>query len=165
FRVSYSPPETSLRGFTKGSRYLFDTAWVKGFVLSANNSIIRNDSFLLNLDKMTQSLLVTTDFKTFIEINKKEFKSVTFFVHDSAYVFEHVYLINNNKLYEPIIKTEDQYSLFKLIHTNLKRIYRSGNSPFHGSSYDEYVDVPEYYIVFPSKETRNFFNLKKNTIE
>src|SRR5579862_2027145 len=54
------------------SHYLLDK-WVKGSVVTANNVVIENDSFLFNYDKISNNLLLTVDAKRIIEIDKREF--------------------------------------------------------------------------------------------
>ncbi|HTS45478.1 MAG TPA: hypothetical protein VMH01_13855 [Puia sp.] len=153
-------------GGAKGTRYLFGNDWVKGIVLLENNDLVSNDSLRFNMDKISQTLFITRDLRTIEEIDKKEFKAVTFYQNDSVYVFEHVNLINDKKLFQLIIKSETHYSLFKLLHTGLKKVYYTSKDPKEGErNYDEFVDAPEYYIIFPNKEIRSFFNLKKNAVE
>ena len=150
---------------TKGTRYLFDTSWAKGTLVAANDTEIRNDSFYFNFDKITQNIFFTQDMKNVFELDKKEFKSFELHWHDSVYAFEHVFAINNSDFFQVLVKTADKYSLYKFIHTQIKKAdYTNNGISESGSKYDEYIDVPEYYIIFPNKEFRNFNSLKKNSI-
>lgn len=61
---------------TVGSPYLFDK-WVKGSVINKNDALISNPSYLFNFNKMTGTLLVTKDQKTYIEVDNYIIKSFT----------------------------------------------------------------------------------------
>jgi hypothetical protein len=149
-----------------GTRYLFDTSWVKGNVVAADNSILNNDSVLYNFDKITQNLFFTTDRRLVYEVDKKEFKSVTFYRNDSAFVFERVQLINPNDFFQVLAFSPDKYALYKLIHTQFKKAnYTSNGISESGNKYDEYIDDVEYYIVLPNKEFRMLNSLKKSAVE
>ena len=149
----------------KGSRYLFDTSWAKGSLVAANDTELRNDSLYFNFDKISQNIFFTQDMKNVFELDKKEFKSFVLQWHDSVYAFEHVFAINNSDFFQVLVKTPDKYSLYKFIHTQIKKAdYTNNGLSESGSKYDEYIDVPEYYVVFPNKEYRNFNSLKKNSI-
>jgi hypothetical protein len=158
-------PRDEDAAMTKGSRYLFDTSWAKGTLVSANDTEIRNDSFYFNFDKISQNIFFTQDLKNVFELDKKEYKSFVLRWHDSVYAFEHVFAINNSDFFQVLVKTPDKYSLYKFIHTQIKKAnYTNNGISESGNKYDEYMDVPEYFIVFPNMEFRNFNSLKKNSI-
>ena len=142
-----------------GKTLLFDNTWVRAKLLTANNSTISNDSLLFNFDKIDQRLLVTADFKKVSEIDWREFKAILFYLHDSAYVFKHIYYVSNKDLFQVLITDDGKYSLFKTIRTKLVR------GEYTSRAIDEYVDMPEYCILFPNKEYRTFHLLKKGSIE
>jgi len=149
-----------------GSRYLFDTSWVKANVVLADNSIQKNDSVLYNFDKISQDLLFTTDRKVVYEADRNEFKAVTFYRHDSAFVFERVQSINPNDLFQVLTFSPGKYGFYKIIHTKLKKAnYTSNGISESGNKYDEYIDELEYYILFANKEFRLLSSLKKNAVE
>jgi len=132
-----SPPDFSNRRPLSGSPYLFENKWVRAEVISSDNKFLRNDSILYNFDKASQTLFLTLDRDKVVEVDKREYKSVTFYSYNSAYAFEHVYPINNKDLFQVLIKSPDKYSLYKLTSTSLKD--------------DEYIDTFVYYILFPDK--------------
>jgi hypothetical protein len=146
-----------------GKNFYFDSKWVKGKLLKADNSIVSNDSFFFNFDKIDRRLLITTDFKKIYEIDRREFKAVLFYWQDSAYTFKHIDFINDKDLFQVIISDKAKYSLFKVMRTTILKAasyYSSSNSPF-----DRYQDIPEYYIFFPNREYKKIFLLKKAVIE
>jgi hypothetical protein len=146
-----------------GPNYLFDKEWVKAKLLTANNSIISNDSFLFNFEKIDQRLLVTTDFKKVYQIDWREFKAILFYWHDTAYVFKHIYFVSNKDLFQVLINGKSKYSLYKTIHT--KVVKGSYGATSFGKSSDKYLDIPEYCILFPDREYRKVRFLKRSAIE
>lgn len=149
-----------------GSRYLFDTAWVKGNVVAADNVILNNDSVLYNFDKISQNLFFTTDRKIVYEVDRREFKSITFYRNDSAFVFERVQVINPDDFFQVLAFSSDKYALYKKIHTELKKAnYTTNGLSESGNKYDEYIDNMEYFIVLPNKEYRSLASLKKSVVE
>jgi hypothetical protein len=150
-----------------GKNFYFDSSWVKARILSANNTIISSDSFLFNFDKIEHRLLITTDFKRVYEIDRREFKAILFYWHDSAYVFKHINFINDKDLFEVIISDNNKYSLYKVVHTKLIKGHYGGSgfSSTNDKSSDTYQDDKEYYIFFPNREYRIIHLLKKAAIE
>jgi hypothetical protein len=150
-----------------GKNFYFDSSWVKARLLSANNTIISSDSFLFNFDKIEHRLLITTDFKRVYEIDRREFKAVLFYWHDSAYVFKHINFINDKDLFEVIISDNMKYSLYKVVRTKLVKGHYGGlsASSTYDKTQDRYQDDKEYYIFFPNREYRIIHLLKKGNIE
>ena len=133
-----------------GSRYLFETAWVKGELVSADNRFLRNDSILYSFDKLSQTLYLTIDKNIPYKVDSREFKSVTLYYHHSTFTFEHVEPINKKDLVQVIVKSHDKYSLYKLIDTRL-----AGN---------EYEDRYTYYILSPKMQFVRLNSLHKRAI-
>jgi hypothetical protein len=150
-----------------GKNFYFDSGWVKGRILTANNTIISNDSFFFNFDKIDHRLLITIDFKKIFEIDRREFKAIQFYWHDSAYIFKHINSINDKDLFEVMVNNSDKYSLYKVIHTKLVRgHYMIASLPGgNDRSSDTYVNELEYFIFFPNREYRKLHSLKKAAIE
>lgn len=149
-------------GFT-GKNFFFENNWVKAKILTANNNVVSNDSFLYNFDKIDRRLLITTDFKNISEIDWREFKAVMFYTNDTTYILEHIYLISNKDLFQVLIKGDSKYSLYKTVHTKvIKGIYGATS---YGKSPDRYQDITEYCIFFPNREYRTFYQLKRSAIE
>ncbi len=138
---------------------LFGRNWTRGSIISANNVEYKNDSFFLNLDKLSQTLLVTSNYQRFYEIDRKEIKAVTFYRGDSALVFEHIYFIDNKHLFQVIVPNGNRYCLFKLVRSVLRKKELSS-----GMQYFAYIDVPLYYVIFPNKEYRKLRSLKRKSI-
>ena len=134
FPVPMVPP-TGFNAPMSNSPLLFSD-WVKATILS-ENPLFKNDSiFLYNFDKSAQKLLATRDRQIQYRVNSKEFQSITFYYSaDNTLTLEHVPAINDKDLFFRIIKTDDKYSLYYSLHSEVRS--RS------------YVDTREYYIVFP----------------
>jgi len=139
--------------------FLFRGPWTKGEIITANNIELKNDSFFMNLDKMSQSIWVTSDYNRYFEIDKKEFKSVTFYLGDSVFVFEHVYYIDNKHIFQVIIPSGKKYALFK----RTIPVLRKKELP-NGIQYTTYIDVSKYYVLFPNKDYRKIRTLSKKSI-
>ena len=149
-------------GFS-GQKFLFSDIWVKGKILTANNSVLSNDSILYNYDKIDQRLLITTDFKNVYEIDRREFKALLFYWHDSVYVYKHINGVSNKDLFQVLIGGHSKYSLFKTIHTKI--IKGSYGAVSFGTSSDKYLDNTEYCVIFPNQDFRMIHILKRSSIE
>jgi hypothetical protein len=150
----------------KGYPFYFDSLWLHARVVSADNKIVQNDSFYYRFNKLDQSLQVSRDFKTAFEVDKREFKSVTFFWNDSVYLFEHAYAINKDDFFLELIREDQAYSLYKFILTTVHPMdLRSNGMVTEGRTYVELIDHPVYYIVFPNQEFRMISDINPKTLE
>jgi hypothetical protein len=162
----YNPPVSPRAVPIKGSPLLFDSVWAQARVVTENNEIILIDSLHYNLNKLNQNLLVTKDYQKIYEIDRRDIKSVTFYWHDSVYIFEHVFAINNKDFFKELIRDDNKYSLYKFIHTSIKPVSWPNNGlEQEGLLYDQYIDNPVYYLIFPDKEYRVLNKLNKKNIE
>jgi hypothetical protein len=150
-----------------GKNFYFDSSWVKARILASDNSIISNDACFFNYDKIDHRLLTTTDFKKIFEIDRREFKAILFYWHDSAYIFKHINFINDKDLFEVIINDNARYSLYKVTRTKLVKAHYGGSSfsAVNDKLSDVYMNEPEYYIFFPNREYRTIHLLKRAAIE
>ena len=150
-----------------GKNFYFDSSWVKARILASDNRIISNDACYFNFDKIDHRLLITTDFKKIFEIDRREFKAILFYWHDSAYVFKHINYINDKDLFEVIINDDAKYSLYKVTRTKLVKAHYGGSSfsATNDKMGDVYVNEAEYYIFFPNREYRKIHLLKRSAIE
>ena len=151
---------------TKGSKYFFDQ-WVKGSAVNSSNHVVSNDTYWFNYDKIGKNLLVTTDKKTVIEINRNELNSFTCINKDKIeIVFDKVPLIDANTFMIQLLKDSTGYSLYKSLHTKFIRAnYRSDGLTETGNNYDEYADEYTYYIIFPGGKQFSKVELKKKSIK
>jgi hypothetical protein len=162
---SYTAPSPFHTYPLMGSPLLFVKAWVHARVELPDNRVIQNDSLFFNYNKMTQSLYITRDFKKMIEVDKREFKSVTFFWRDSVYILEHVNLINKSDFFIELTHDDNKYSLYKFIVTVFKDVnYHSSGLVTEGNDYGELTDHPVYYIVFPNKEYRTLKEINDKSV-
>jgi hypothetical protein len=150
-----------------GKNFYFEGAWVKAKLLKSDNSVLSNDSFLYNFDKIDRTLFITTpDYKNIFQIDYREFKAIVFYVHDSAYLFKHLDFINDKDLFQILINGKEKYSLCKVTRTKLIRFYNSmGLQTTKISPLDKYEDINMYYIFFPNKNYKRFFLLKRSALQ
>ena len=142
---------------------LFERQWVRGKLLTANNSVIANDSFLFNFDKIEKRLLVTTDFNKVFEIDWREFKAILFYFHDTGFVFKHIYPLSNKDLFQVLVNGSERYSLYKTMHMKIVRDGTGFGTFSRGP--EKFVDLPEYCIMFPNREYRIIHSTKRAAIE
>jgi hypothetical protein len=147
-----------------GKIYYFNNNWVKAKILMADNTIISNDSLLFNFDKLNLRLLFTSDLKKIYELDRREFKAVLFYWHDSAFVFKHIDLINDKDLFQVIIGDRGKYSLYKVTHSR-PLITVVGGVSYFTSATERYEDLTEYFLLFPNKEYKKIYVLKRGAIE
>ncbi len=162
-----SSPFRYLNGIGLNDKILLFHGWVRAKLLTANNTVITNDSFYFNFDKINRRLLITTNLEKIYEIDNREFKAVLFYVRDSAYIFKHMNFINEKDLFQVLVNSENKYSLYKVPRTKMNT-NRFSNSMYllpDGKPMELFVDIPEYYIFFPNKEYRKLHSLKKGSIE
>jgi hypothetical protein len=162
--VSFSPSPFN------GKNLYFGGNWVKARLLTSNNSILSSDTFFFNFDKVDRKLLITSDFRSIFEIDRREFKAVEFYLNDSAYFFKHIYFVNDKDLFQILVRDEGRYSLYKVSRTKIIRgtigtIAPSTGFPPGTSIMDKYVDFVEYFIFFPNRDYRSFFNIKKAALK
>jgi CarboxypepD_reg-like domain len=169
-RATHSSDMSSLPEFmpkedTKGSRYFFPK-WVGGVVVDSGNNIIVNKSYLFNYDKITRSLLLTTDLKTALEIDKESVKAFDLKDEDGKeYLFELVPGVGNGN-FVLRLAGQKQYRLYKYTTTKfVKSNYRSDGLTESGNNYDEYVDESSYFLVDGKTRAVKKVELKKKSIK
>lgn len=133
---------------TKGRRYFFDE-WVRGSVVNSAGKEIASEDYYFNLDKVNNDLLVTKDKKEIIQIKKESVKEIHFTDKiGMAFEFTRVEKISPYRFVEVIVKTA-KYNVYKSINTRLvKSNYTTNGITESGNPYDEYVDAPEYFIMY-----------------
>ena len=130
-----------------GSRFLFDD-WVHGFALSPKDSIMQNDAYLFNYDKIDGNLIFATG-GTAIHLGvKKEIKEfILFDGSGKPYVFDDVPAIDS-KHYTQVLGSGSKYKIYKEIDTKfIKSDYSTNGITSHGNNYDEFLDENVYYVV------------------
>ena len=152
---------------TNGSPYLSPN-WMRGVVeLSDHRKVPKmNEYMYFNYDKVNNRLIL---------INKENKISwypidsiLGFALSDSEkiYSFEKISIIGDKLFLEPLIKSENGYSLYKRLITKLvKARYENLGYTSEGVKYDEYVDDYEYYLIYPNKVTYKKFYLKEKPIK
>jgi hypothetical protein len=156
----FSPKEA-----TVGSRYFFP-AWVHGYVINAQDSLIQNPGFFFNYDKMGGGLLLTKDKNAAIQIDKDLVKSFTLFDNtNTPYMFEDAPAIDT-KHYTQVLATGNKYKIYKSISTKfVKANYASDGIMATGHDYDEFVSENVYYVLNEQNNQLQKIDLKKKAIK
>ncbi len=158
-------PTFTAKEETVGSRYLF-TKWVNGSVVNLHDSVFAKPSLLFNYDKVSKKLLLTENKSTAIEIFLDQIKSFSLKDDNKEYNFERVAIINNNDFFQPLVKNESKYSLYRLLQTKfIKANYSTNGISESGNKFDEYKDEVTYYIVLPGAREFKKAELKKKSIK
>jgi len=160
-----SLPEFMPKEDTKGSRYFF-AKWVGGVVVDSGNNIIVNKSYQFNYDKITRALLLTTDMKTAIEIDKETVKAFDLKDEEGKeYLFEVVAGVASGNFVQRLAG-KTQYRLYKYTTTKfVKANYRTDGLTESGNNYDEYVDESSYFLVDMQSKLVKKVELKKKSIK
>jgi hypothetical protein len=150
----------------RGTNLLFALDWAKGKVLMANNTIVDNEFIYYNFDKVEQELFITTDFIRYYEVDRREYKDIIFRLHDSSFLYKHDFLIDKKDLFEVLVNNEKKYSLYKGVFSKIRRGAFTINSgaPIRSPG-DLFVDIEQYYILFPGREFKKIFIMKKSAVE
>ncbi|GAA3971939.1 hypothetical protein [Mucilaginibacter dorajii] len=132
---------------TKGSRYLVDEGWAKGFVVDKSGAAIKNDNYSYNYDKINGSLLLTQDKRAAIDVSRDQIKSFTIYDKtDQPQTFELITAINPTH-YSQVLADGAKYKVYKYTTTTfVKANYQTDGMTSTGNRYDEYVDEPVYYV-------------------
>lgn len=151
---------------TIGKRFLFDT-WVKGdSVIDMQGNNINAVAFLFNFDKMTGNLLVTRDKINIMSVVPSGISSFILEDNGQQYVFEHANVIDSLKFFQALIKSDKQYSLYKLHGSTFKAAnIRDDGIIKTGSEYDEYKDNIRYYLVDNNAHSGSLVSLKPKMIK
>jgi len=146
---------------TIGSPYL-SLNWMRGVIeLSDHRRIPHMNEYLyFNYDKVNiRLILINSENK----IWSYPVDSISEFIlgdSDKTFFFEKVSFIGGNFLVEPLLKSENGYSLYRRIITKMiKANYESWGYTAVGKKYDEYVDYYEYYLIYPDKKKYKKFYL------
>lgn len=153
------------KGLTHGNRYLFDV-FVPGFVLSTNGTIVYNQTYLFDYDKIGSDLLLTEDNNNVTQVPDEEIKTFSLFgTNDQLVTFEKVPTIDS-KHYIQVLASGNKYKIYKSIQTRLvKANYTNAGITTHGNDYDEFVDDIYYYFVDSKTNQPQKFNPKKKALK
>jgi hypothetical protein len=150
---------------SKGRRYLFD-GWAKGKVITSTGYVIASDSIDYNFDKMNSSLLVTTNKKDIIEVNRNDISAFVLNDEKNTYEFERVDAIDVQSFLEVVTKKNDGYILYKSVKTIFEKAnYQTNGISESGHTYDLYTDEFKYYVVLPDGKEFRSISLKSKSIK
>jgi hypothetical protein len=156
---------------TQGFQF-FSHHWLRGVVIYADNqNASLNDTTLkidntnfYNFDKYNNKLVSTQGGKNVISLSNDAVSKFILVDSGKAYIFKKNPSINKSFYFQPMVESENGYSLYKHISTQLKRAdYQNIGYGTTGKKYDEYVDSYEYYLVFPGGKEFRKMSLNKST--
>lgn len=147
---------------TEGNRYLFDKP-ASGKIFTTDSTLLNTEGFVFNYDKMSKKLIAVKDGKTIIDVNTDHIKSFVLTNEVETNNFVRVPAINQG-FFIQLVK-DKRYSLYKTIQTKFQPAdYFNNGIIERGNNFDSYVDIFEYYVVFPNGEYKKI-ELKRKSIK
>jgi hypothetical protein len=154
------------KGSTKGSPYLSST-WMRGIIETFDHRRIPkpSENLYFNYDKVKRRLISTNVNNEIIEYPMESILSFALADNEKAYLFEKVFYISRDFFLEPVLKSENGFSLYKRLITKLSAAdYKNDGYYSTGQKFDEYTDDYEYYLLSPDKNSFRKFFLKEPAI-
>lgn len=150
---------------TQGSKYL-DNDWLSGYIVVADNSVVKNPQYGLNYDKITGGLLLSQDRKTAIEVDKDKVKSFTIVDKNNVEnTFVSVPEIDKSH-YVVVLADGSKYKIYKQISTKfIKNNYHSDGMTSTGNNYDEYEDTYTYYVLNAKTNKLQVISTRKKSLK
>ncbi len=139
---------------TKGSQYL-SHRWLVGVIETIDRRVSAGQSsFVYAYDKINEKLVASRDGIEIINLSMDTIRSFALADSNTVYLFERLPFIKSGLFFQPILKTEKGFSLYKRVLTKLEPAdFQATGYRATGRRYDEYVDYCEYYLVFPDHQT------------
>jgi hypothetical protein len=148
---------------TKGSRYLLKS-FAPGVIVDNAGHIITDSFNLLNYDKIDGQLMIATDARNYLEVDKEKVVAFAFKTPDTSFVFLNVPALSKVS-YFLLIANGPKYSVYKSVRTKFSKAnYQSNGLVESGHNYDEYVDNETYFWV-RNDDSAGVFELKKKSIK
>jgi hypothetical protein len=135
---------------TKGSRMLLAT-WAPGVVLTSGDSLVKSDQLVFNYDKISHDLYYSFDHQTVFEAEQPNIKGFSLTTPDGTLVYVKVDAIRSDVFFREFVHCDStHYGFYSLTITQFKKAdYHSDGLVETGNNYDEYLDLPQYYIIPP----------------
>jgi hypothetical protein len=148
---------------TRGSRYLLKH-FAPGVIVDNAGHIITDSFNLLNYDKIDGQLMIATDARNYLEVDKEKVVAFAFKTPDTSFVFLNVPALSKVN-YFLLIANGPKYSVYKSVRTKFNKAnYVSNGLVESGHDYDEYVDNERYFWV-RNDDSAGVFELKKKSIK
>jgi hypothetical protein len=155
-------PMVTHREDTRGSRYLLKH-FAPGVIVDNAGHIITDSFNLLNYDKIDGQLMIATDARNYLEVDKEKVVAFAFKTPDTSFVFLNVPALSKVN-YFLLIANGPKYSVYKSVRTKFNKAnYQSNGLVESGHDYDEYVDNERYFWV-RNDDSAGVFELKKKSI-
>lgn len=147
-------PVFTHREDAKGSRYLLDH-WVKASLKAPDGQRYDSSGFLFNYDKITKTLWATANQQTAVEVSKEQVSAFVLLDDSREYFFALEPMVDKENLLQIIVAEPGKYSLYKMIKARFEKAnYMTSGLTESGHDYDEYVDEPGYFVLFPSGQAQ-----------
>jgi hypothetical protein len=147
---------------TEGSQYLLEK-WVKGKVILKNKQILEENSYILNFDKIQQTLIMMLPNNRILSVNMNDIES--FALSDSSFTWNLRKVENISPDFVIELYHDSAYSLYKSIETRFyKSDYKNKGIYEQGYKYDRYVDKTNYFIQH-EQEIINLHNGSKSDLK
>lgn len=148
----------------KGSPLLLKT-WVRGVVVTMNDSVIDDRDLRMNFNKLQGQLIVTRDEKNYLHTEKRDIKGFVLYTDSGKLIFTKVPEINA-KDYFQLLGMGNTCTLYKKVSTTVKGPgYYTNGSPEAAVRDARYEDYNTYYLMdvddrnrFPGK----FYPIKRS---
>jgi CarboxypepD_reg-like domain len=148
---------------TRGSRYLLKN-FARGVIVDNAGHIITDSFNLMNYDKVDGQLMIATDARNYLEVDKEKVVAFAFKTPDTSFVFLNVPALSKVN-YFLLIANGPKYSVYKSVRTKFNKAnYQSNGLVESGHDYDEYVDNERYFWV-RNDDSAGVFELKKKSIK
>jgi hypothetical protein len=155
-------PMVTHQGDTRGSRYLLKN-FAHGVIVDNAGHIITDSFNLLNYDKIDGQLMIATDARNYLEVDKEKVVAFAFRTPDTSFIFLNVPALSRVN-YFLLVAGGRKYNVYKSVRTKFNKAnYQSNGLVESGHDYDEYVDTETYFWV-RNDDSAGVFELKKKSI-
>lgn len=149
---------------TRGRQYLYDH-WAAGSVHNEDGTLIKNEKYLFNYDKISKKLLFTQDEKSIFELDNTAIDVFTFLDNGEEVVFKKLLISDEPEFLVMLTPSIGKFQLYKKIAAKLiKADYVNTGLTENGNNYDEFVDDNKYFINFLEDKKLENFELKKKAV-
>jgi len=151
----------------KGSPYMAD-GWLRGNAeLTYGGRLPESGKVCyFNFDKMNDRLYVTDGISKIWNYPSDSVSSFTLADSNAVLSFEKDSLISRTRFLQVLVRSEKGYTVYREWITKLNRSnFRDEGYYTTGKNYDEYVDLFNYYIVYPGHRKFTRLELKIHAIQ
>jgi hypothetical protein len=136
---------------TIGSPY-FSSNWMRGVLEFSDHRRIpqMNEYLYFNYDKVNIRLILINNENKMWSYPIDSISGFVLADSNNIYLFEKVLTLGDKFFVEPILKSGKGFSLYKRLITRIvKANYENLGYTSAGNKFDEYIDIYEYYLIYP----------------